>query len=342
MHKYKSIALILTGFTIVCFALFLQSTKFAYAEQTEAQAEIVMEAQTQSVLHEKKSNLQLPMASTTKIMTALLIIEDCNLNEEITVPKQAQGVEGSSIYLKEGEKISVKDLLYGLMLRSGNDSAVALAIHHSGTVNEFVACMNKKAKQLGATHTRFANPSGLPDDNHYTTAFDLCKITCYAMQNATFCEVVSCKNYNGKYRNFSNKNKFLSLYQGANGVKTGYTLKAGRCLVTAAKREGMQLVCVVLNCRPSYETSASLLSDCFNRYQKIIINQDKIFTCGKVYAKMKSENSFIVNKGITISYKIESYPNNCIKFGDEVGKLRIYGQNNLIFEEKLYSIMNSK
>jgi D-alanyl-D-alanine carboxypeptidase (penicillin-binding protein 5/6) len=125
------------------------------------------------------------------------------------------------------------------MLRSGNDSAVSLAIYHSGSIQKFAAVMNERAKKIGAQNTNFTNPSGLPDDNHYTTAKDLCKIACYAMNNKTFREVVSTKNYRGKFRSFTNKNKMLTGYEGANGIKTGYTLKAGRCLVSSAKRNGM-------------------------------------------------------------------------------------------------------
>ena len=174
------------------------------------------------------------MASTTKIMTALLICEDCNPDEVVIVPDKAINVEGSSIYLKKGEEIDIRDLLYGLMLRSGNDAANALALIHSGSLSAFADRMNERAREIGAADTSFKNPSGLPDEEHYTTARDLCKIACTAMNNALFREIVGTKSWHGKYRSYANKNKTLFNYAGATGIKTGYTLKAGRCLVSSA------------------------------------------------------------------------------------------------------------
>ncbi|MCD7729660.1 MAG: serine hydrolase, partial [Clostridia bacterium] len=159
--------------------IFGSTTVFA----EESSAEIAVELSTGTVLHEKNADVKLPMASTTKIMTALLVAEDCELDKVINVPDSAVGVEGSSIYLKKDEVINIRDLLYGLMLRSGNDCAVALAVAHSGSVEKFVSNMNERAKQLGAVNTNFTNPSGLPDNNHYTTAKDLAIIGCAAMKN---------------------------------------------------------------------------------------------------------------------------------------------------------------
>lgn len=247
---------------LLCGAFGLSSPIRASAS---AGAEIAMELTTRTVLTESNADKRMPMASTTKIMTAIIIAEDCNLDEEITVPDAAVGVEGSSIYLKKDERIDVRDLLYGLMLRSGNDSAVALAIHHSGSVENFITVMNERAKRIGADNTNFKNPSGLPDDEHYTTARDLCNIACYAMNNEIFREVVSSKSHVGKFRSFENKNKMLYRYEGANGVKTGYTLKAGRCLVSSAERDGMDVVTVVLNCYDMYERSSAILDQCFMR-----------------------------------------------------------------------------
>ncbi|MDE7265205.1 MAG: D-alanyl-D-alanine carboxypeptidase, partial [Clostridia bacterium] len=247
-----------------------------------AQSEIAMELSTGTVLTEHNADAQLPMASTTKILTAIIIIEDCNLDEVITVPTEAVGVEGSSIYLKKDEQIDIRDLLYGLMLRSGNDSATALAIHHSGTVEKFAEVMTERANQMGAEHSNFKNPSGLPDSEHYTTARDLCKIACYAMNNPQFKQIVSTTNYNGNFRSFANKNKMLHKYEGANGVKTGYTVKAGRCLVSSAERNGMDVVCVVLNCPDMYERSCAIFDNCFKDYKLLDLNEDKVFMCNQV------------------------------------------------------------
>lgn len=176
---------------------------------------------------------RLPMASTTKILTAIIILEDCDLNEIISVPKQAELAGGSSVYLREGDQISVRDLLYGLMLRSGNDCAVSLAIRHSGDLKAFAQAMNERAVRIGAEHSHFCNPHGMPDENHYTTARDLAIISAYAMNNETFREIVSCQYYEAK--SWKNKNKMLFDYDGAIGIKTGFTTRAGRCLVTAAQ-----------------------------------------------------------------------------------------------------------
>lgn len=189
---------------------------------------VAMERQTQTVLHECNADARLPMASTTKIMTALIICEDCDLDMVVTVPDEAVGAEGSSIYLKRGEQIDIRDLLYGLMLRSGNDAAAALAIIHSGSIPAFAQEMNARARKLGAINTNFKNPSGLPDDEHYTTARDLCKIACTAMGNAAFRQIVGTKSWHGAFRSYANKNKLLYNYEGATGIKTGYTIKAGQ------------------------------------------------------------------------------------------------------------------
>jgi D-alanyl-D-alanine carboxypeptidase (penicillin-binding protein 5/6) len=325
---------------IFAFAAVYSNKIYAVAE-TEGKAEIVMELSQGVVLHEKNASERLPMASTTKIMTALIIVEDCDLEEEITVPNEAVGVEGSSIYLKYGETVTVGDLVYGLMLRSGNDSAHALAIHHSGSVEKFVEKMNERGNELGLEHTHFANPSGLPDDNHYTTASDLCKLACSAMKNSTFKEIVSTKNYSGKYRSFVNKNKILYNLEGANGVKTGYTLKAGRCLVSSAERGGMDVVCVVLNCPDMYERSANLINFCFNNYKCNKLDKNLVFMCDIVPCKLDDSYDLITKKDDELTLKIVKLNNNKkISKGDLVGKLQIYSQNNLIFCQNLYSIIN--
>ena len=299
-----------------------------------AQAEIAMELSTGTVLTESNAQAQLPMASTTKILTAIIVIEDCNLDEEITVPNEAVGVEGSSIYLAKDEKIDIRDLLYGLMLRSGNDSAAALAIHHSGSIENFATVMNERAKKMGAEHSHFKNPSGLPDNEHYTTAYDLCTIACYAMKNETFREIVSTTNYTGKYKNFVNKNKILYKYESANGIKTGYTLKAGRCLVSSAEQNSMDIVCVVLNCPEMYERSIDIFESCFKKYRLIKLNEGIVFNFNGKLCRLKNGESFVVENTDKISYKIEPVENG----EDIIAELLIYNGNKLIFTGKLYNI----
>lgn len=310
-----------------------------FSAEASAQSEIAMELSTGTVLTEGNADARLPMASTTKILTAIIIIEDCNLDEEITVPDAAVGAEGSSIYLKKDEKIDIRDLLYGLMLRSGNDSAAALAIHHSGSIEKFAVAMNDRAGKIGAENSSFKNPSGLPDNGHFTTARDLCKIACYAMNNTTFKQIVSTKNYNGKYRSFVNKNKMLKMYEGANGIKTGYTLKAGRCLVSSAERNGMDVVCVVLNCRDMYERSCAIFDNCFENYKLLKLDKNKVFMCGIIPCKLDKFEHVVIKTNKEIRYEIKSVTtNNKIHKGDAVAELEIYGENDLLFSRKLYSI----
>lgn len=303
----------------------------AYADGV---AEIAMELESGTVFHKKNEELKLPMASTTKIMTALIVAEDCDLTEVISVPDEAVGVEGSSIYLKREEKISVKDLLYGLMLRSGNDAATALAIHHSGSVENFVEKMNSRAEELGANKTHFKNPSGLPDAEHYTTARDLCTITCSAMKNEIFAKVVGTKSYSGDFRAFTNKNKLLNNFDGANGVKTGYTEKAGRCLVSSAKRAGMDVVCVVLNCYDMFERSQKIIEGCFDKYAVETISNNIIFNFNGTPCKLNEDARIIVEKGKELDYKVSSANCNC----GAIAQLNIYCEKSLIFNGNLFTI----
>lgn len=266
----KKLSAVLFSAALLFLSFHSLSTKTAFAESVTA--ECVMDADSRRILYEYHGDTRLPMASTTKILTAISVLESgIELEKTVKISKQAAGVEGSSVYLKEGEEYSVKDLLYGLMLRSGNDCAVALALETDGKIENFSTRMNKTAEKAGALNSRFRTPHGLPKDGHYTTAVDLSLITSYALQNDTFTEIVSTKFYEPK--GWANKNKMLNLYEGAIGVKTGYTKEAGRCLVSAAEREGLQLVCSVLNRSDTYERSIKLLDDAFSAYQRVTLLQ---------------------------------------------------------------------
>lgn len=339
----NSLTMVKKGLLFICAAMLLMCISKPYyaSAETKSAAEIAMELTTGAVLEESNADKSLPMASTTKIMTAIIIIEENNLDEVIKVPEEAVGVEGSSIYLKKDEQIDVKDLLYGLMLRSGNDSAAALAIHNSGSIEKFVAKMNKKAQEIGAENTNFTNPSGLPDSNHYTTARDLCKIACYAMHNEQFKEIVATKSYKGKFKSFSNKNKMLYNFDGATGVKTGYTVKAGRCLVSSAEREGMEVVCVVLNSPDMYLRSGEILNNCFKNYRLVNLDENSMFMSDRVLCKLSKSIGFVVKSNENINLKVVPYKNlKNIETGDLVAQLEISGQNGLIFSENLYSIIS--
>ncbi len=231
--------------------------------ETESAAVALMEANTGTFLICQNENARLPMASTTKIMTALVVVENAELSDMVTVDESAENVEGSSMYISAGERISVEDLLYGLMLASGNDAAVALAVHVGGDVDSFVAMMNDKADALGLENTHFVTPNGLHDSDHYTTARELALLASEAMKNEEIYKIASTKYHStttGEHvRTLKNKNALLWDYEGAFGIKTGYTSAAGRCLVFGANRNGMRLIGVLLNCRPMFEISSRLL-----------------------------------------------------------------------------------
>jgi len=209
---------------------------------------IVTEYESGRILYEKNAYRKSAMASTTKIMTAMIVIAECDLEETVTVSQNAASIGGSEIKLKTGEKISVNDLLYGLMLESGNDAATALAEHTAGTVEDFCILMNNKAKEIGADNTNFTSPHGLDDDEHYTTAYDLSLITKEALGNETFRQIVSTKTYTAGKRHFVNTNALLGTVDGVDGGKTGFTNNAGRCIVLTVKRGGMRIIIVIFGC----------------------------------------------------------------------------------------------
>ena len=231
-----------------------------------AECAILIDAQTGRVLYEKKAEEKSLIASTTKIMTALVICEQTNVLDRVKIPKEAVGIEGSSMYLKEGEVLTVQELLYGLMLQSGNDAAVALAIYCGGTVEGFTELMNDKAHRLGMTQSHFANPNGLDSPGNYSTARDMAILTAYAMQNPIFAQTVSTKTITIGERCLRNHNKLLWQLEGANGVKTGYTKAAGRILISSVTRMGRQLIAVTFNAPDDWQDHKTLIEDGFSRF----------------------------------------------------------------------------
>ena len=231
-----------------------------------AQKAILMDATTGQVLYEKDADSRSLVASTTKIMTALIVCEQCNVLDRMRIPREAVGVEGSSMYLKEGEVLTLQELLYGLMLSSGNDAAVALAIYCGGTVEGFAELMNDKARLLGMSGTHFVNPNGLDSPGHYSTARDLAILASYAMKNPVFAQTVSTKTVTVGNRTLRYHNKLLWQVEGADGVKTGYTRAAGRILVSSAVRQGRRLVAVTINDGNDWADHAALLNEGFTGY----------------------------------------------------------------------------
>lgn len=237
------------------------------AQAISARKAILVDATTGRVLYEKDADCRSLIASTTKIMTALIVCEQCNVLDRMQIPKEAVGIEGSSIYLKEGEVLTLQDLLYGLMLHSGNDAAVALAIYCGGTVEGFAQMMNDKARLLGMQNTHFVNPSGLDHPEHYSTARDLAILASYAMKNPVFAKTVSTKSVKAGGRALHNHNKLLWRVDGADGVKTGYTKAAGRILVSSALRQDRRLIAVTIDDGDDWADHAALYEKGFDRYQ---------------------------------------------------------------------------
>lgn len=234
-----------------------------------AESAILLEANTGRVLYEKNADSRLQIASTTKLMTALVALENASLDEIVEVDPSAQGVEGSSMYLAAGEKLTMRELLYGLMLESGNDAAVAVACHISGGVDEFSKLMNSRAESLGLTNTHYVNPHGLTEEGHYSTARDLARLMATAMDNSLFAQLASTKTISFGDRSFRNHNKLMWSYEGMLAGKTGYTKMAGRTLVTCAERDGMRLVCVTLNDGNDWEDHVALYDMAFSNWKLV-------------------------------------------------------------------------
>ncbi len=333
---------------IILSIILLLPAANAYAEIEEdisikAKAAIAIDNTTGRILYEYNADEKLPMASTTKIMTAILAIEKSNLNDYVEVGIGPAYVGGSSIWLEPGEKIKMMDLLYGLMLESGNDAAAAISEYISGNTDSFVDLMNKKAMDIGAYDTHFSNPHGLDIgiDDHYTTAYDFALITRYALKNPIFKKIVSTKykvipwENHAWNRQLKNHNKMLWLYDGAYGVKTGFTNKAGRCLVTACNKNGFDITVVTLNCPDDWNETSKILDYIQKNYVlKTIFKKGSILKCANVRNGSSKKIDIIINKDVIIplkkdeklSYDVLSFDmiNAPIKQGEVIGVLYIY------------------
>ncbi len=275
------------------------------APEIAASSAILVDAKSGQILYEKNIHQRSSIASTTKIMTAIITLERAGLGETVIVNKSASEVGESELFLEPGEKMSVQDLLYGLLLQSGNDVAAALADHVGGSVAGFAELMNRKAFSIGARDTHFTNPHGLYDVNHYSTAYDLALIARYSFSDKTFRRIVATKEYTisrqGKdlIGKIKNHNKLLWQYPYANGVKTGYIRQAGHCLVSSANKNGVQLVAVVLNSPSSgacFEDSTKLLEFGFNQFRL-----EKVIKKGRAYKQVKLPEIFNETVGIVAS-----------------------------------------
>ncbi len=294
--------------TLIFFSLFsLIPCNVNATPSISAQSALVMEAGSKRVLYEKTAHTKLPMASTTKIITAMVALEQGKLKDRIKISSTAAGVEGSSMYLEAGEIMTLEELLYGLMLSSGNDAAVAIAEYFGG-IEKFVSLMNQKAKELGAKNTHFENPNGLPDENHYSTAYDMALLTAHGLSNPDFAKIVSTKSYSiaGEEKSYprtlSNHNKLLRMMEDCIGVKTGFTKAAGRCLVSAAKRNGMTLICVTLNAPSDWNDHRNLYDHLYSVYRL-----SPILRAGTPLGIIPVEKSDTLSLPLTVAKDI-SYP----------------------------------
>ena len=348
MRKIKFISFILTA--TLCLGLFGGKVS---ALDVSARSAVLIEAETGKVLYEKDAYTRRPMASTTKIMTALVAIESGNISREIAVDASAVGIEGSSIYLKAGDKITLESLIWALMLESANDAAAAIAIGVAGSVEAFADMMNEKARELGLCDTHFTNPHGLSDDNHYTTAHDLARISAAALENETFRRIVSTDKYRIEYgesvRSLHNHNKMLHIYEGAIGVKTGFTKASGRCLVSAAERDGMTLIAVTLGAPDDWADHTAMLDLGFSSVQRVSLIKpyESVFISpcigsesGEVTIKNRDGLSLILStdKGdVTRKIILPRYFWAPVKEGDIVGKIEFYADAEKLGEVELYA-----
>jgi len=321
---------------------------FSYCEEPDigAQSAILIDARSGRVLLEYNPHIKLPMASTTKIMTALIALEKGDLNDKIKIGADTVDIEGSSIYLCEGETLSLEDLLYGLMLRSGNDSSLAIANHIGGNPQSFSNMMNGRAKQIGANNTNFMNPHGLHDDNHYSTAYDLALITREAMDMDDFKKIIGTRLWKAtreKNNLFYNKNKTLWEYEGGDGVKTGYTQRAGRCLVSSATRDGAQLISVVLNDKNWFQNSYKLMDYGFENFKTYVIvdsNQHikniNILNGNKNSVPIVTKESFLYPlmedepEKVKIDISLPEVIEAPVKKGDPVGEVTVFLDGKII------------
>lgn len=319
-------------------------------------AAVVIDYETGRVLFDKNAEEKRPMASLTKIMTSIMLVENCELDEMIEVPSQATWIGGSTVGLKKGDKVSARSLLYGMLLPSGNDCAYTVGIHIGGTIENFADMMTKKAKEIGVTDTSFANPHGLDAETHYTSAKSMALITRYALSNKYINEAVKTKSATINFGSFSkllnNTNALLRTYDKADGVKTGFTNGANRCLVASATDDERRFIAVVLGAETTnirFSTAKTILEECFNRYKKIDISKylnfyinipiikgnkeyyERQFSDSLVLPLTDEEYENIYVKQDTIQ-KIEAP----MEAGTYVGKIQVVLEDEILYEKSFY------
>ena len=307
-----------------------------------AECAVLMEAESGNVIYEKNADKRRLIASTTKIMTALVALENYDITQTVTVSEKAVGVEGSSIYLTKGEKLSMEDLLYAVMLESANDAAAAVAVEVAGSIEAFAEMMNAEAKSIGLMNTHFTNPHGLDDSEHYSTAFDMASLTRHALTNDTFRTIVSSykrviplKGDEGS-RVLVNHNKLIKMYDGAVGVKTGFTKKSGRCLVSAAERDGVVLIAITLNAPDDWNDHKRMFDTGFAMYERVLLTYAgdlsyviPVINGGEDFIKCKNPDDLYAvvksgDKNITGTAEMKRFYYAPIAKGEELGRVIFY------------------
>lgn len=335
---------------VILYVFMFDGISIAFADNV---SETVIDINSGRILHEVNANEKKHIASLTKVVSCITAIENNDLNKIVTINKKWTGIEGSSIYLREGEQFTIKELLYGLMLRSGNDCAVTLANVCCGGYNGFIQSMNDYALQSGAVNSHFVNAHGLDVNDHYSTAHDMALITANAIKNNIFGDIVKTQKITiGKgesARLLVNKNKLLSKYSYATGVKTGYTKKAGRCFIGSCEKNGFALVVVLLNCPPMFERCEQLMKEIYSQYKnKLILSKDKsvcTYSDGKniIPCYVKDDIYYPVKNDEDVDITIQPYFYDNIKqplsFSQEMGTIKIFNKKHLLFEKKIYNII---
>jgi len=345
-------------FFLLIVSLFLNiGVKAIDFSDISANSAVVMEQTTKSILFSKNSKAKMKPASTTKILTAICALEYGNIDDIVTVSVNAANQEGSSMYIEAGEKIKLESLIYGLMLNSGNDAAVAIAEHISGSEKKFSELMNKKAKEIGAKSCNFVTPNGLDDDNHFVTAEDLALITAYALKNEKFCEIVKTRTKlvtteKNVKKYLTNHNKMLGLYNGCIGVKTGFTKASGRTLVTAAEKNGIKIIAVTLKAPNDWNDHKKLLDYGFSIVEEIeLVSEGKILKKAEVKNGVKDYCELVCEKGYNdikiknnkdkfeVKYDIKRLKAPVIK-NEVAGRVYVIKNGKRIFETKLLAAEN--
>lgn len=319
---------------LLIFAFLLSGPAYAAGDVPDesAAACILLEASSGRTLYEKKADEPMLIASTTKIATALVVLESCGMDDVVQIRPEWTGIEGSSMYLKAGERRTIRELLAGLMLASGNDAAVALACHTAGSTAEFAVRMNELAGRLGCEHTHFTNPSGLDDAEHYSTARDMARLACAAIENDELRALFSSRSLTLGENTYYNHNKLLGRCDGVFGVKTGYTMAAGRTLVSCCERDGMTLVCVTLNDRSDWADHEALYDWGYENWRMETMTPSAMnvplvgATADTLAVAADGMAAVPVGEGdeVSFSYELPRFVFAGVKAGDRLGTATLY------------------